>query len=364
MDKNGCCTNFSSRAATSEVEVDQDNTTDVLFESCYENVKACEAYIPEIDKSLFKNSTSFFFIHLNIASFQAHFDELIEFLSNFSTSPTIIFLSETRINVTQSTNINIPNYTFTHFPSPTIVGGVEAYISNELNCSLNNDLRLNVPMCEDLWLDVDFSSHNLKYTFAIIYRHPCNNHSTFFEALDEKLQIINNRRSTAMVMGNFNIDLSGDNNRSPLADYLQILQSNAFVSIVNLPTRITPTSQTIIDHIVTKVSVSVITPGIFTYQIFDHRPIFCTLTDTKLKTSGMKASYTLRNISSLDRQNFLNDLNDALSPITHNFTLLTPDNQYNNFDAYFTKLITALSEIIDQHAPLPENKNACNVHLG
>ena len=229
---------------------------------------------------------------------------------------------------------------------------LEAVISSEINFSLNNDLRLNVPNCEDLWLDVDFSSHNLKYTSAVIYRHPCNNHPTFFEALDEKLQIINNRRSTAMVMGDFNIDLSGDNNRSLLADYLQILQSNAFVSIVNLPTRITPTSQTIIDHIFTNDSVSVITPGIFKYQISDHRPIFCTLTDTKLKTSGIKASYTLRNTSSLDRQNFLNDLNDALLPVTHNFTLLTPDKQYNNFDAYFTKVITALSEMIDQNASL------------
>ena len=68
-----------------------------------------------------------------------------------------------------------------------------------------------------------------------------------------------------MVMGDFTIDLSGDNNRSPFVDYLQILQSNAFVSIVNLPTRITPTSQTITDHIFTNDSVSVITPGISTY---------------------------------------------------------------------------------------------------
>ena len=105
-----------------------------------------------------------------------------------------------------------------------------------------------------------------------------------------------------MVMGDFNIDLSSDYNRTPFADYLQILQSNAFVSIVNLPIRITPTSQTIIDHIFTNDSVSVITPGIFTYQISDHRPIFCTFTDTKLKTSGIKASYTLRNTSSLDNK--------------------------------------------------------------
>ena len=83
-------------------------------------------------------------------------------------------------------------------------------------------------------------------------------------------------------MGEFNIDLRGDNNRSPLADYLLILQSIVFVSIVNLPTRITSTSQTIIDHIFTNDSVSVITPEIFTYQISDHRPIFCTLTDQSI----------------------------------------------------------------------------------
>ena len=61
MVKNGCCTNFSSRVVTSELKVDQDNETDVLFESCYENVKACEAYIPEVDKSLQKSYIFFLY---------------------------------------------------------------------------------------------------------------------------------------------------------------------------------------------------------------------------------------------------------------------------------------------------------------
>ena len=82
------------------------------------------------------------FAHLNISPLQAHFDELNVFLYKFSTHPSIIFLSETRINVNPLFNISIPGYTFLYTPSPTKAGGVGAYISNNLKFSVSELLRL------------------------------------------------------------------------------------------------------------------------------------------------------------------------------------------------------------------------------
>ena len=83
-------------------------------------------------------------IHLNISSLQAQFDELNGFLLQLPYFPSMIFLSETRINVAQTVNVNIPGYPFAHNPSPTKAGGIGTYISTALNFKINDDFRLQV----------------------------------------------------------------------------------------------------------------------------------------------------------------------------------------------------------------------------
>ena len=114
-------------------------------------------------KYQFSSSSSNLIVHLNESSLQAHFDELNEFINCFSNPPSIISLSETRINVKPSININIPGYTFVHCPSPTKAGGVGAYFSNCLKFSENELLRLQVLGCEDLSLIFDYYSRPCAY---------------------------------------------------------------------------------------------------------------------------------------------------------------------------------------------------------
>ena len=72
---------------------------------------------------------SHFILHLNICSLQAYFDELLDFLQEFSSLPSLIFVSETRINNNPMINIDIHIYFFVHFLSPAKAGGVGAYLS-------------------------------------------------------------------------------------------------------------------------------------------------------------------------------------------------------------------------------------------
>ena len=135
-------------------------------------------------------------IHLNISSLQSHFDELNEFLVNFSSPPSIIFISETRINVEPLINsINLPGYTFIHVPSTTKAGGVGAYFSDNLKVSVKDNFDLYVQGCEDLWFDVKFPGQNNNHIFAVIYRHPHNNLLHFLNAFDEKLALFNTLNS-------------------------------------------------------------------------------------------------------------------------------------------------------------------------
>ena len=122
-----------------------------------------------------------------MSSLQAHFDDLFDFLSQLDQPPSIVFISKTRINIEPSTNITIPGYTFIHCPSPTKAGDVGAYISNHLSFTVDETLNLGVNGCENLWLNVSFPNIKSSYIFAVIYRHPRNNHSPFYDALNESL---------------------------------------------------------------------------------------------------------------------------------------------------------------------------------
>ena len=172
------------------------------------NIKPCETYDLSQKTFIFDNNSSYLFIHLNIASLQAHFDDLNEFLLKFSNPPSVIFLSETRFKTYPIININISGYTFLHYPSPTNAGGVGVYISNVITFSENQTFRLEVQGCKNLWLDIEFPGRKTKYTFAVIYRHPSSIYIPFLEALDEKFQLLSNKGNRTILLGDFNFNLN------------------------------------------------------------------------------------------------------------------------------------------------------------
>ena len=90
-------------------------------------------------------------------------------------------------------------------------------------------------------------------------------------------------------MGDFNIDLSHsieinssytshlnknkiDNNNSD--KFLNILSSYALSPCINIPTRVTPVSSTLIDNIFTNALEKNKNSGVFTNDVSDHLPIF------------------------------------------------------------------------------------------
>ena len=289
-----CSIAFSCHVAyhydVNPVDLNEINLPDVLFQFFKNNIKTCETYDLSQKTFIFDNNLSFISIHLNIASLQAHFDDLNEFFLKFSNLPAVIFLSETRIKTDPLININIPGYTFLHYPSPTNAGGVGVYISNVITFSENQTFRLEVQGCENLWLDIEFPGYKTKYTFAVIYRHPSSNYVPFLEALVEKLQLLHNKGNRAILLGDLNFNLNSST--GPGREYLQILNANAFMNLFNKSTRVTSNSQTTIDHILTNDNNSYISPGVFHFSISDHYPIFCLFSCNKFKVPRSNGVYT------------------------------------------------------------------------
>ena len=106
-------------------------------------------------------------------------------------------------------------------------------------------LNLAVNGCEGMWLNISFCKKS-PYTFAVIYRHPHNNHSQFYDALDESLQMLNRCNKNVIIMGDVNINMRNDQYSPLLHQYLETLYSNGFTCCINKPTRIASSSQTAI----------------------------------------------------------------------------------------------------------------------
>ena len=97
---------------------------------------------------------------------------------------------------------------------------------------MSKSFRLLVPGCEDLWFELQFPGQKEKYVFAVIYRHPHNNSISFIDMLDEKLNTLEKKQKKVFLCGGINFDLSSQKLSSPISDYIQLIESNAFSNLI------------------------------------------------------------------------------------------------------------------------------------
>ena len=121
-----------------------------------------------------------------------------------------------------------------------------------------------------------------------------------------------------------------------------------FFSLITSPTKVTSTFQTSIDHIFTNDYELIITPGILTYLLSNHYPIFCTKTNSQSQTPKAMQSFEFQNIKSVDKESYCKDLNSALFSLVTKFLYSSKV----DFDYHFNRMANSYSEIINNHAPL------------
>ena len=114
----------------------------------------------------------------------------------------------------------------------------ESITSEELN--LNSTLSYVALKCTN----VDRVSFNV----VCIYDSPSQSSVIFLNELDELMTKLCTFKCPTFILGDFNIDLKTDDRR--VLQYLSIIKSNGFIQLVQSPTRITPTTSTLIDHII------------------------------------------------------------------------------------------------------------------
>ena len=168
-----------------------------------------------------------------------------------------------------------------------------------------------------------------KYLIGLIYRHPKSNVYEFTAKFNECLQEINGANIKCIVLGDFNINLL-NNTAASVTSYLNMLNSNAFFSLLDKPTRVTETS-TLIDHIYCNDINCDIVPGVYNYEISDHFPIFACIRNVEKKPSLKPAVNEYRSMVKFEPFIYCNSLQVALENLFDDHTELTT----NTFDNFF-----------------------------
>ena len=131
---------------------------------------------------------------------------------------------------------------------------------------------------------------------GVIYRPPDNRYPIdhFNSEFDYVLNKLSVENKVCYLLGDYNIDLLKEKTHKPISDFLSTIYSYSFFPTINKPTRITRTSATIIDNIITNNSIANHQSGIFVADISDHLPIFVQ-TDIKIDDNDNKAQNKTKN---------------------------------------------------------------------
>ena len=185
-----------------------------------------------------------------------HFDELNALLGLLNLNFSVIGISETRFlkNSPPIFDFDIGGYTAVHTPTESSAGGALLYISNYLYYFPRSDLDdvLYKPKeLESVFVEVSFSNKP-NCIVGCIYKHPGMSVNTFTaEFLSPFLQLVSKENKSIVLLGDFNINLLNFDNSTEVGTFIDTLESYSLLPQVTLPTRITETSQTLIDNIFT-----------------------------------------------------------------------------------------------------------------
>ena len=278
-----------------------------------------------------------------------HKDELENVLAELDYSFDVIGLSETRIkkNIKPIYQISLPGYKYYSTPTEMECGGTLLYIQNELNSKPRHDLEKVVYKQKELESTfVELLLPKMKNIICgCIYKHPYMDINEFNEChMQPLLEKLSKETKTIFIMGDFNINLLNINEDENTTNFFDIMTSNLLIPFIIHPTRVTPTTKTVIDNIFSnspnhRDSVS----GNIRTFISDHYAQFLQIPFKKLYTKNKKDRFK-RDMSKIGTQSFRNEI----STIDWSNEL---DYNSKDINKSFSLLESKVNEVIDKYAP-------------
>ena len=146
------------------------------------------------------------------------------------------------------------------------------------------------------------------------------------------------------VLGDININTNTTNLNS--LNFINMLSTNCSTSIIDIPTRVTCTSSTVFDHIITNENRHVIRPVVVDHSITDHFPIMAII-ERKFVTKNTSQKF-VRSFRNFDPVKYNNDLQSQFNQFLPQLYTETENDFNNKFDKFYS----IIKLTIENHAPL------------
>ena len=213
-----------------------------------------------------------------------------------------------------------------------------------MSYTLINSAGLNLNAVEDLWIKIEAKPAPI--VVGVIYRHPnydVDSLNSFGDELANKLHSYNLNNVKYCILGDIIINLLNIKNSGNIRKYANNLINCSCKCLLDLPTRISQNSKTLIDHIYTNIADTKVESGIAVTDISNH----CgTLANFLLKSvcKNTKSYNFVRDMKNFQPELFLESLNKKLN------TFALSDNK--PVYPQFNKFMTILTDTVNEHAPL------------
>lgn len=318
---------------------------EVLDQHCFEKLR-CKCVLPE--NLVEFDKLPFSLLHLNTRSLIKHHNDLLSLLASIDHKFNIIGCSETWINErTYLNTLNMDGYVlYNKNRTSRPGGGVCLYVNIQQSVTVLDDLLLEDGLSDSLFIEIH--NENMKSIIVgIVYQPPDSDLNCFLTKLDEILSSINYMNKHCFILGDFNINLAKDD--SAKNDFLNCLYSSNFFPTISSYTRVTETTKSTIDNIITNINVH-FDSGVIISDITDHFPIVLFIDlDTKIRQQQKKTLPLKKSIKVLTGK-YLDKLLGNLRHKTWDsvFSWNTPEEAYSAFINELTNSIniTILEKIV------------------
>ena len=284
-----------------------------------------------------RNTTDLMMVHLNINSCQNKLDDLI--LLNKELKSHVIFLSETKIDSSYTNaQVAFKGYHTYRKDRKKGGGGLMAYFSSKM-VSRRVKLPKQYKLLEVLAINATINNNDV--LFVGIYRTPKATGTDYYRKLEEEFNSLFTTMecNTVILTGDLNLDrLRPERTEGKIL--LSLEEVYGLECLIKDPTRITSTSETLLDVILTNKPELFKTSGVLNPEMSDHHLVYGIMRE-RVSQHETKV-VTFRSNRTLDVEKLNEDLSCAPWNVMDTFDTL--DEKYLFWESLF-------NTIVEKHMP-------------
>ena len=277
--------------------------------------------------------------YLNVCHLINKISDASRIIDNENKPFHIFCFSESRLsNRINNSSISIPGYSIIRKdPEISQETGIVIYIQNNVSFKLRYDLCH--PGVEMQWIEINSVKNSTDLLFiGFLYRHPKSN-SKWYDDFCEMMDNVWLNQKEILIMGDFNIDLL-----KFCSNWQNIFTSYNLTQCVTIPTRVTSTCSTLLDHVYSSNISYIREICVPTVGCSDHNAICVTWCKKGFKIPRMTHVLAMfRSFKHFDLHSFHLDLDAA--PFRNIYSFTNPDEAFS----FWSK---TLLNVINKHIPL------------